>query len=33
MMIRDLLIQELSDLYKKDGILDMKLDGRVYNEQ
>jgi len=33
MMIRDLLIQELSNRYKKDGILDVKLDGRIYNEQ
>jgi 2',3'-cyclic-nucleotide 2'-phosphodiesterase (5'-nucleotidase family) len=33
MMIRDLLIHELSDRYKNDGILDVKLDGRIYNEQ
>jgi len=33
MKFRDLLIQALSDRYKKNGILDMKLDGRIYNEQ
>ena len=30
---RDFLIQAMSDRYKKDGILDVKLDGRIYNEQ
>jgi len=33
MKFRDLLIQSLTDRYKKDGILDVKLDGRIYNEQ
>ena len=33
MKFRDLLIQALSDQYKKNGILDVKLDGRIYNEQ
>lgn len=31
--IRDLLIQSLSEMYKKDGKIDVKLDGRIYNEQ
>ena len=31
--IRNLLIQALNDRYKKEGILDIKLDGRIYNEQ
>jgi 2',3'-cyclic-nucleotide 2'-phosphodiesterase (5'-nucleotidase family) len=31
--LRDLLIQTLRDMYKKDGIIDVKLDGRIYNEQ
>ena len=30
---RDILIQSLTDMYKKDGIIDVKLDGRIYNEQ
>jgi len=33
MKLRDVLIQTLNDRYKKDGILDVKLDGRIYNEQ
>jgi len=33
MKFRDLLIQALTDQYKKDGIIDVKLDGRIYNEQ
>jgi 2',3'-cyclic-nucleotide 2'-phosphodiesterase (5'-nucleotidase family) len=33
MKIRDLLIQVLSDRYKKDGIIDVKEDGRIFNEQ
>ena len=33
MKFRDLLIQALNDRYIKDGILDVKLDGRIYNEQ
>jgi 2',3'-cyclic-nucleotide 2'-phosphodiesterase (5'-nucleotidase family) len=33
MKFRDLLIQELSNRYKKDGILNVKLDGRIYHEQ
>lgn len=31
--IRDLLIQSMREMYKKDGIIDVKLDGRIYNEQ
>ena len=31
--IRDLLIESLANMYKKDGIIDVKLDGRIYNEQ
>lgn len=31
--LRDVLIQALSDRYKKDGVIDVKLDGRIYNEQ
>jgi len=30
---RDILIQSLTDMYKKEGIIDVKLDGRIYNEQ
>jgi len=33
MKIRDVLINSLSDKYKKEGIIDVKLDGRIYNEQ
>jgi 2',3'-cyclic-nucleotide 2'-phosphodiesterase (5'-nucleotidase family) len=31
--IRDVLIQSLSEKYKKDGVVDAKEDGRIYNEQ
>jgi len=31
--IRDVLIQTLSNRYKKNGILDVKEDGRIYHEQ
>jgi len=31
--IRDVLIQALSDLYKHEGIIDVKEDGRIFNEQ
>lgn len=31
--IRDLLIQSMREMYKKEGIIDVKLDGRIYNEQ
>ena len=30
--IRDILIQSLADRYKKDGIIDVKEDGRIFNE-
>jgi 2',3'-cyclic-nucleotide 2'-phosphodiesterase (5'-nucleotidase family) len=33
MKIRDLLIKTLSDRYKKEGVLSIKLDGRISNEQ
>jgi len=33
MKIRDVLIQALADRYKKDGIISVKEDGRIYNEQ
>lgn len=33
MKLRDLLIQSLSSRYEKEGILNVKLDGRIYNEQ
>jgi len=33
MKIRDLLIQSLSDRYKREGIIDAKEDGRIFNEQ
>ena len=33
MKIRDVLIQALGDRYKKDGIISVKEDGRIYNEQ
>jgi 2',3'-cyclic-nucleotide 2'-phosphodiesterase (5'-nucleotidase family) len=31
--IRDVLMQVLSDRYKKDGIIEAKEDGRIFNEQ
>ena len=31
--IRDILIRALSDRYKRDGIIDVKEDGRIFNEQ
>ena len=31
--IRDILIQSLNDMYKKNGVIDVKEDGRIYNEQ
>ncbi len=31
--IRDVLIQSLMELYKEDGVIDIKEDGRIYNEQ
>ena len=31
--IRDILIQSLSEMYKKNGVIDVKEDGRIYNEQ
>jgi len=31
--IRDILIHSLSKMYKNDGIIDVKEDGRIYNEQ
>ena len=31
--IRDVIIQALSDRYKKNGIISVKEDGRIYNEQ
>jgi 2',3'-cyclic-nucleotide 2'-phosphodiesterase (5'-nucleotidase family) len=33
MKIRDLLIKTLSERYKKEGIISVKEDGRIYNEQ
>ena len=33
MKIRDLLIQSLGDRYKRDGFIDVKEDGRIFNEQ
>ena len=33
MKIRDILITSLSDQYKKDGIISVKEDGRIFNEQ
>jgi 2',3'-cyclic-nucleotide 2'-phosphodiesterase (5'-nucleotidase family) len=33
MKIRDLLIQAIGDRYKRDGIIDVKEDGRIFNEQ
>jgi len=31
--IRDVLIQSLTEQYKKNGVIDVKEDGRIYNEQ
>jgi 2',3'-cyclic-nucleotide 2'-phosphodiesterase (5'-nucleotidase family) len=31
--IRDILIQSLNEMYKKNGVIDVKEDGRIYNEQ
>ena len=31
--MRDLLIKSIGDRYKKDGIISVKEDGRIYNEQ
>jgi 2',3'-cyclic-nucleotide 2'-phosphodiesterase (5'-nucleotidase family) len=31
--LRDILVQGLSSLYKNNGDIDVKLDGRIYNEQ
>lgn len=31
--IRDVLIQKLTDRYKKEGIIEVKEDGRIFNEQ
>jgi len=31
--IRDILIQSLSAMYKKNGVIDVKEDGRIYHEQ
>jgi len=31
--IRNILICSLKEMYKKDGIIDVKEDGRIYNEQ
>ncbi len=31
--IRDYLIQSLGEMYKRNGVIDVKLDGRIYNEQ
>lgn len=31
--IRDFLIRNLSERYKKDGVISVKEDGRIYNEQ
>ena len=33
MKFRDILIQALSEKYKKDGIISVEEDGRIYNEQ
>lgn len=33
MKIRDVLIGSLNDRYKRDGIIDVKEDGRIYHEQ
>ena len=31
--IRDILIHSLIEMYKKDGVIDVKEDGRIYHEQ
>jgi len=31
--IRDILIRSLNEIYKKDGVIEVKEDGRIYNEQ
>jgi len=31
--IRDILIRSLNEMYKKNGAIDIKEDGRIYNEQ
>lgn len=31
--IRDILIRSLNEIYKKNGVIDVKEDGRIYNEQ
>lgn len=31
--IRDILIQSMTEMYKKNGIIDVKEDGRIYHEQ
>ena len=31
--IRDILIQSLNETYKKNGVIDVKEDGRIYHEQ
>ena len=33
MKIRDVLIKSIGDRYKKNGIIDVKEDGRIFNEQ
>lgn len=33
MKIRDILIQALGDRHMKDGIISVKENGRIYNEQ
>lgn len=33
MKIRDIIIESLSERYKRDGVIDAVLDGRIYNEQ
>lgn len=33
MKIRDVLIQSMAERYKKSGIIDVKEDGRIFNEQ
>jgi len=33
MKFRDILIQAMSEMYKKDGIISVEEDGRIYNEQ
>lgn len=31
--VRDVIINSLSEYYKANGVIDVKLDGRIYNEQ